>query len=239
MSLNHINNDNIKSVTVTRKSNNNYYISVLVECENQDLPKTDKVVGIDLGLTDLAITSDGIKYPSLYLHREYKKQLHYWEKRLARRRTQAKDKGVDLRSAKNYQKARIQVAKLNQKIKDTRKDYLHKTTTELVETYDVICIENLRISNMMKNRKLAQSIASQSWYMLRTMLQYKCLLYGKALIVVNPYKTSQICSSCGAETGKKPLSVRHFTCPACHTQHDRDINASKNIKNIGLGMSLS
>ncbi|WP_459771496.1 transposase, partial [Alkalibacterium sp. s-m-28] len=117
--------NNIKSVTVTRKSNNNYYISVLVECENQDLPKTDKIVGVDLGLTDLAITSDGTKYPSLYLHRKYKKHLHYWEKRLVRRRIQAKNKGIDLRSAKNYQKARIQVAKLNQKIKDTRKDYLH------------------------------------------------------------------------------------------------------------------
>jgi len=239
MSLNDINNDNITSVTVIRKSNNNYYISVLVESENQALPKTEKAVGIDLGLTDLAITSDGVKYPSLYLHRKYKKQLHYWEKRLARRRIQAKKDGKDLRYAKNYQKARIQVAKLHQKMKDTRKDYLHKVTTELVETYDVICIEELKTSNMIKNHHLAQSIASQSWYMLRTMLQYKCLLYGKALIIVDPYKTSQICSSCGAETGKKPLSVRHFTCPACHTQHDRDINASKNIKNIGLGMSLS
>lgn len=239
MSLNHINNNNIKSVTVTRKSNNNYYISVLVECENQDLPKTDKVVGVDLGLTDLAITSDGIKYPSLYLHRKYKKQLHYWEKRLARRRIQAKNEGIDLRSAKNYQKARIQVAKLNQKIKDTRKDYLHKTTTELVETYDVICIEDLRTSNMMKNHKLAQSIASQSWRMFRNLLEYKCLAYGKELVIVNPYKTSQICSSCGAETGKKPLNVRSFTCSECNTHHDRDINASINIRNIGLGISLS
>lgn len=239
MSLNHINNNNIKSVTVARKSNNNYYISVLVECENQDLPKTDKIVGVDLGLADLAITSDGIKYPSLYLDRKYKKQLHYWEKRLARRRIQAKNEGIDLRSAKNYQKARIQVAKLNQKIKDTRKDYLHKITTELVETYDVICIEDLRTSNMMKNSKLTQSIASQSWRMFRNLLAYKCLAYGKHFIAVNPYKTSQICSSCGSETGKKPLNIRSFTCPECNTHHDRDINASKNIKNIGLGMSLS
>ncbi|WP_062323506.1 RNA-guided endonuclease TnpB family protein [Halolactibacillus sp. JCM 19043] len=239
MSLNDINNDNITSVTVIRKSNNNYYISVLVEIENQALPKTEKAVGIDLGLTDLAITSDGVKYPSLYLHRKYKKQLHYWEKRLARRRIQAKKDGKDLRYAKNYQKARIQVAKLHQKMKDTRKDYLHKVTTELVETYDVICIEELKTSNMIKNHNLAQSIASQSWRMFRNMLAYKCLTYGKELIIVNPYKTSQVCSSCGVETGKKPLSVRHFTCPTCHTQHDRDINASKNIKNIGLGMSLS
>ena len=190
-------------------------------------------------MTDLAITSDGIKYPSLYLDRKYKKQLHCWEKRLARRRIQAKNEGIDLRSAKNYQKARIQVAKLNQKIKNTRKDYLHKVTTELVKTYDVICIEDLRTSNMMKNRKLAQSIASQSWRMFRTLLKYKCLAYGKDFIAVNPYKTSQICSSCGSETGKKPLNIRSFICPECNTHHDRDINASKNIKNIGLGMSLS
>lgn len=239
MSLNHINNDNIKSVTVIRKSNNNYYISVLVECESQDLPKTDKIVGVDLGLTDLAITSDGVKYPSLYLHRKYKKQLHYWEKRLARRRIQAKKEGKDLRSAKNYQKARVQVAKLHQKIKDTRKDYLHKITTELVETYDVICIEDLKTSNMMKNHKLAQSIASQSWRMFRVLLEYKCMAYGKEFIAVSPYKTSQICSSCGADTGKKPLNIRSFTCPECNTQHDRDVNASINIKNIGLGTSLS
>jgi len=239
MSLNHVNNNDIKSVTVIRKSNNNYYISVLVEAESQDLPKTNKTVGIDLGLTDLAITSDGVKYPSLHLHRKYKKQLHYWEKRVSRRRNQSVKDDKDLRSAKNYQKARIQVAKLNQKIKDTRKDYLHKITTELVETYDVICIEDLRTSNMMKNRKLAQSIASQSWRMFRTLLEYKCLAYGKELIAVNPYKTSQICSSCGSETGKKPLNIRRFICPECNTHHDRDINASKNIRNIGLGMSLS
>jgi len=239
MSLNDMNNDNITSVTVSRKSNNNYYISVLVESENQALPKTEKAVGVDQGLTDLAITSDGVKYPSLYLHRKYKKQLHYWEKRLARRRIQAKKDDKDLRYAKNYQKARIQVAKLHQKMKDTRKDYLHKITTDLVETYDVICIEDLKTSNMIKNHNLAQSIASQSWRMFRNMLAYKCLTYERELVVVNPYKTSQVCSSCGVETGKKPLRVRHFTCPTCHTQHDRDINASKNIKNIGLGMSLS
>jgi len=239
MSLNHINNDNINSVTVTRKSHNDYYISVLVVVENQDLPKTDKTVGIDLGLTDLAITSDGLKYPALYLHRKYKKQLHYWEKRAARRRIQAKRDGKDLRSAKNYQKARIQVAKLHQKMKDTRKDYLHKITTELVETYDVLCIEELKTSNLMKNRNLAQSIASQSWRMFRTLLEYKCLVYGKELVTVNPYRTSQICSSCGAGIGQKPLHIRDFTCPECNTHHDRDINASKNIRNIGLGTSLS
>ncbi|GEN56549.1 hypothetical protein GCM10012290_11890 [Halolactibacillus alkaliphilus] len=188
------------SVTVICKPNNNYYISVLVETESQALPKTEKSVGVDLGLTDLAITSDGVKYPSLYLHKKYKKQLHTWEKRLARRHIQAKKDGKDLRSAKNYQKTRIQVAKLHQKVKDNRKDYLHKITTELVETYDVIYIEELKTSNMIKNHNLAQSIASQSWRMLRNMLAYKCLTYGKELVVVNPYKTSQVCLSCGTQT---------------------------------------
>lgn len=239
MSLDYTNNNNIKSVTVTRKSNNHYYISVLVECENQDLPKTGKSVGVDLGLTDLAITSDGVKYPSLYLHRKYKQRLHFWEKRLARRRILAKKEGKDLRSAKNYQKARIQVAKLHQKVKDTRKDYLHKITTELVEMYDIICVEDLKTTNMIKNHNLAQSIASQSWRMFRDMLEYKCSAYGKDIVIINPYKTSQICSSCGAETGKKPLNVRRFTCSECNTHHDRDINASINIRNIGLGTSHS
>lgn len=237
-SVRHIENARIKSVTVKQHPNGKYYISVLVTSENQAWNKTGRTVGIDLGVSDLAITSDGHKYPSQKLHLKYKKQLRYWEKRAARRRLKAQSEGIPLKDAKNYQKARQQVARIHKNIADTRKDYIHKITTELVRHYDIIVIEDLKTSNMMKNHKLARSIASQSWHLFKTLLSYKCDKYGKQLYCVNPYKTSQHCSHCGYDSGKKTLDIRKWTCPSCHTEHDRDINASKNIKQLGLEQAL-
>lgn len=237
-SVRHVENERIKSITVKRKSTGHYYVSILVESDNQALPKTNKSVGIDLGLTDLAITSDGCKYKSQRLHLRYKKQLHYWEKRVARRRLNAIKNNVSLDEAKNYQKAKRQVARIHEKIKNVRKDYLHKITTDLVERYDIIALEDLKSSNMMKNHNLARSIASQSWRMFRTMIEYKCDKYGKQSVIVNPYKTSQYCSNCGFDSGKKPLDVRDWICSECNVTHDRDINAAQNILNIGLEQAL-
>lgn len=237
-SIQHIENSRIKSVTVKRKATGHYYISLLVESDNQTLPKTNQSVGIDLGLTHLAITSDGKKYNSQRLHLKYQKQLHYWEKRVARRRLNAIKNSIPLQDAKNYQKARRQIARIHEKIAHTRKDYIHKITTDLVENYDVIVIEDLKTSNLLKNHHLARSIASQSWHQFKTILKYKCERYGKQLHCVNPYKTSQYCSHCGYDSGKKSLDIRQWRCPSCHTDHDRDINAAKNIKSIGLGQTL-
>ncbi|GMA07784.1 transposase [Tetragenococcus halophilus subsp. flandriensis] len=237
-SVRYIENERIQSVTVKQRASGKYVISVLVASENQALAKTGKTIGIDLGVSDFAITSDGHKYPSQKLHLKYQQQLHYWEKRMARRRLKAKAAGIDLKDAKNYQKARKQVARIHKKIADTRKDYIHKITTELVKQYDVLVIEDLKASNILKNHKLARSIASQSWRQFRVLLAYKCKIYGKELIVVNPYKTSQKCSNCGHDSGKKNLDIRQWRCPSCHTEHDRDINAAKNIRNIGLGQAL-
>ncbi|AVQ34368.1 transposase [Staphylococcus muscae] len=237
-SVQHIENSRIKSVTVTRKSTGYYYISLLVESDNQALPKTGKSVGIDLGLTHLAITSDGKKYASQRLHLKYKKQLHYWEKRVARRRLNAIKNGMPLKDAKNYQKAKRQVARIHEKIVNTRKDYIHKITTDLVERYDLIVLEDLKTSNLMKNHKLSRSIASQSWRIFRTFIEYKCVMYSKTSMTVNPYKSSQYCSSCGFDSGKKTLDVRCWICSECSTEHDRDINASKNILNFGLEQAL-
>ncbi|MBZ5277336.1 RNA-guided endonuclease TnpB family protein [Staphylococcus aureus] len=238
ISVPHIENERIKSVTIKQKTSGKYMMSVLVTSENQALPQTHQTVGIDLGLSDFAITSDGYKYRSQKLHLKYQKQLYIWEKRMARRRIKAKAEEKSLSEAKNYQKARQQVARIHEKIANTRKDYIHKITTDLVETYDVIVIEDLKTSNLLKNHQLARSIASQSWYLFKTILKYKCECYGKQLYCVNPYKTSQYCSHCGYDSGKKTLDVRHWRCPSCHTLHDRDINAAKNIKNIGLGQAL-
>lgn len=237
-SLLHVENSQIKSVTVKRRATGEYYMSVLVECESQALPKTGKDVGIDLGLSHLAITSDGQKFASQKLHLKYKDQLQHWERRMVRRRTVAKANGVSLRDAKNYQKAKRQVAKVHQKIVDTRKDRIHKITTSLVEQYDLIALEDLKTRNMLKHPTLARSIASQSWRQFRDVLEYKCQAYGKTFVLVNPYKTSQICSTCLHDSGKKPLDVRNWICPACNELHDRDINAARNIRNLGLGQAL-
>ena len=135
---------------------------------------------------------------------------------------------------KIYKRLNSVKARLQAKIADTRKDYLHKLTTTLVNQYDTIVIEDLRAKNMMKNHTLAKAIANGSWYLFRSMLEYKCNWYGKQLIVVSPKYTSQVCSNCGVNTGKKPLDVREWTCDNCGTHHDRDINAARNILAKGL-----
>jgi len=130
------------------------------------------------------------------------------------------------------------VAKYHEKVRNTRMNYLHHISKRLAKAYDTICIENLRTSNLMKNHNLARIIANQSWRELRLQLAYKCELYGKTLIVVNPYKTSQICSSCGHDDGKHGLEIREWTCPNCGSQHDRDVNAARNIKQLCLEQAL-
>ena len=229
-----IEKQNIVSITVKRDNQGKYYGIVLIKSENQTLRKTGKRIGIDLGVADLAILSDGTKYSTLNLYRQYKNKLLYWEQRMNRRRIRAKKMNIPLEESKNYQYARKQVARIHHKIANVRKNYIHKVTTEIVKKYDLIVIEDLKINNMMKNRKLSKSISNQSWRMFREMLQYKCEWYGKELRIVNPYKTSQICSSCGHDSGKKTLDIRQWKCEACNTLHDRDINASKNILKLGL-----
>lgn len=237
-SVRHIENERIKSVTIKRNSTGHYYAVLLVESENQALPKTGASVGIDLGLTHLAITSDGEKFKSQRLHLKYKKQLHYWEKRVARRRLNAIRNNVSLIDAKNYQKAKQQVARIHEKIANTRKDYLHKITTSLVKRYDFIVLEDLKTSNLMKNHNIARAITNQAWRTFRSFIEYKSIRYGKTSMIVNPYKSSQYCSHCGHDSGKKTLDIRHWRCPSCHTLHDRDINASKNILKFGLEQAL-
>ena len=230
----------IKSVTIRKSATNKYYASVLTEIEIKPLAKTKQEVGIDMGIADLAITSDGNKYKTIRFDKLLADKKHYWEVRLARRRALAKKEIAwdkhnkvleprELSDFSNYMKAKLMVAKYSEKIANQRKDYLHKISTELVNQYDVIKVEDLKSSNMMKNHKLAKAIANQSWRELRVMLEYKCEWYDKELMVVNPYKTSQICSECGYDDGKHTLDIRSWICPNCGTKHDRDINAAKNI----------
>ncbi|QCX24856.1 RNA-guided endonuclease TnpB family protein [Companilactobacillus futsaii] len=239
----------IKYVTIRKSSTNKYYAILTVDEDITQLPKTNTSVGLDMGVCDLVICSNESKYKTIRFDKKLAKKKHYWEKRLARRRTQAlkdiqykKKFGLidpkPLEQYSNYMKAKLMVAKYSEKIANQRKDYLHKITRELVEDNDLIVIEDLKTKNLLSNHKLSRAIANQSWRALRLMLEYKCEWYGKKLLVVNPFKTSQICSNCGYDDGKHELDIREWDCPICGIHHDRDINASKNILNKGLEQAL-
>ncbi|WP_289461354.1 RNA-guided endonuclease TnpB family protein [Lactobacillus intestinalis] len=220
----------IKRYTVSLEPTGKYYLSIQAEVQApQKFKKTGKQVGIDVGVADLAILSNGLKYPAFDAS-YFEKQSRIWQSKYSRRRhlasllcEQDKNQKVlnpkSLESFSNYQK----------KVANKRKDYLHKLTTHLVRQYDVIAIEDLKVKNLQKNHCLAKAIANASWSMFRQMLEYKCERYGKELIAVNPKNTSRICSKCGFNSGAKPLEIREWTCPKCQVHYDRDINAAVNI----------
>lgn len=238
-------NCKIKRYTVSYDSTGRYYLSLIVETTApKALPKTGKAVGIDVGIADLAISSDGVKYGT-FNAKWLEKQAAKWQSRFSKRKHQAtvavcqwnhkhKLTKIGINAYQNWQRAKKQKARYQQRIANKRKDYLHKLTTALVKKYDVIAIEDLKVKNLQKNHHLAKSITNASWYLFRTMLEYKCAWYGKRLIAVSPKYTSQVCSNCGYPSGKKPLEIREWTCPQCGTHHDRDINAAVNILNRGL-----
>lgn len=234
----------IQNAVIRKEPTGAYSATIQVEHEPVLLPKTNKEVGIDLGITHLAIQSDGFKLENKNFERSLAKKRRSWERKLARRRTQALVKikeaetaGVelDLSEFKNVQKAKQMVAKLNRKIANQREYHLQKYTTDLVRHFDLIVLEDLKTKNLLQNHHLSRSIADAAWVKIKSMLAYKCDWYGKELVLVNPAYTSQTCSHCGENTGKKPLRIRTFACPHCHTKNiDRDVNAAINILNKAL-----
>lgn len=226
----------IRTVTVSKTPTGKYFVSILVK-NDKELPEKNKIkkettVGIDVGLKTFATISDGTVF-------ENPKYLH---KQLARLRVELRKldrkykRGIktDLQS-KGWHKQKLVVAKLHEKIKNQRTDFLHKTSTAIVKHHDTICLEDLNISGMIKNRCLSKAISDVSWYEFKVMLEYKAEWYGKNILTIGRFEpSSKTCSNCGNIKKDMTLSDRNWVCEKCGTSHNRDVNAAQNIKTFGL-----
>lgn len=216
----------IYNITISKTTSGKYYASISAEVYIPNFEKTNQNCGIDLGLKDFAIFSNGKKIdnPRILEHLEVK--YRRLSKSLSRK----------VYNSSNYVKARIKLARFHDKIVNIRKDFLHKLSTNIVKSYDIICIENLNIRGLMKNHKLAKSFQDVSLYEFIRQLEYKARWYGKIISKIDRfYPSSQLCSNCGYKNSDvKNLSIREWTCSKCGTHHDRDINSAINILNEGL-----
>ena len=216
----------IKSITVSRTTDNKYYMSLLVEEENKPMGPIDKMIGLDLGLKELIVDSNGKKYKNHKYLTKSQSKLAKEQRKLSKM----------VKGSKNRNKQRIKVARLHKHIQNQRNDYLHKLSKSIIDENQVVCIEDLKVKDMMNDSKLARNISDVSWSRLVSMLIYKANGYGRTVIKVpSDYPSSQLCHVCGYKNSlTKDLGIRKWTCPECGTIHDRDINAAKNILSKGI-----
>lgn len=213
------------SVTVIKDCANRYFLSFVVEVEPVSVDVENQSIGIDLGIKTFAVMSNGEKAVSPN-YKTLDRKVRKLQRKLAR---QHKD-------SNRRHKTRIQIAKTHNKIADTRKDFLHKLSTKVVSENQTIVLEDLNVSGMVKNRKLARVISQQGWREFRVLVETKSEKYGRSFVVINRWEpTSQTCSDCGYRWGKIDLSIRSVLCLSCGTEHDRDENASVNIEKVGTG----
>lgn len=215
------------TVTVSRTPAGRYYVTFRVDEPLLKMPKAKAAIGIDLGLTAFATASNGSKFHAPRPLRREMEQLKRAQKTLSRKK----------KGSKNRDKARVQAARIHQKISDTRNDFLHKLTTRLVRENQTIVIEDLAVRNMMGNHALAGAISDSGWSEFARQLEYKCAWYGRRLVRIDRfYPSSKRCSCCGCMVEPMPLDVRKWRCGSCQTEHDRDVNAAINI--LGAGQAL-
>ena len=216
----------IKRATLRRNPSGKYFITILVETELKQFNKTGLSVGIDVGLAKFATLSNGVQYDNPKFFQKLEKKLAKEQRILSRRRI----------GSSNWNKQRIKVAKIHEKISNAREDYLHKISTDIVKNHDIIGMEDLKVGKMQQNKDLAKGISEVSWYQFRTMIAYKCEWHNKKLVLVNPNYTSQRCNSCGYIEKDNRVSQSKFVCKSCGHTDNADVNASKNIKELALTM---
>ena len=212
------------AVTISKDPAGRYHVSIEFEAPTEDLPKTGKTVGIDVGLESYLTLSTGEKVENPRFLKEAYERLRKEQKDLSR-----KEKGSN-----NWKRQKRRVAKAYAKVADKRSDFLHKLTTRLVTEFDVLCVESLEVKNMQQNPTLAGAISDASWGEFVRQLRYKCKWYGRALVKIDRwFPSTRRCSGCGHVGERKPLGVREWTCSGCGCFHDRDENAAINIESIG------
>lgn len=215
------------TVTVSKDTSGRYFVSLLVEEDIALLPVINATVGVDVGIKDVAVLSTGERTGNPRHTAKYAAKLAKYQKRLAK-----KQKGSNNRS-----KAKLKVARIHAKIADSRRDFTHKLTTTLIRENQVICVESLSVKNMVKNHTLAKAISDASWGELVRQLEYKAGWYGRTVVAIDRwFPSSKRCSCCGHTVASLDLSIRRWTCPECHTELDRDVNAALNIKAAGLAV---